>query len=114
MSLLTLVIYLDHVSDGPTLRTTLENLETSMKLNLLKRDGVILLSENVALFDETEAHDVLTRSCSELLSRDKPYLVVHIESSSALTVGTPPKEAQAGLAKYGIPICTTPTSGKPS
>ena len=109
MSPLTLLIYLDHAPDGPTLRTRLENLEVNMKVILQKRDGVILLSENVALLDETKAHDAFVQLCTDLISTKKPYLVVRLESVASVAVGTLSKEVQAGLEKYGIPICTALT-----
>lgn len=78
-----------------------------------KRDGrtratfaeVVQIEKNVLLFDKTKHHALLALLCAEALRRGRPYLLLPVVAESSLLVGTPPKDIQEILVKYGVPFC---------
>lgn len=109
MKQLTLLIYLrnDHVN---TLEKRIEYMRKQSSFpSLEERDGVILLSDNAILFDETKSHDAFVQLCSaphgQVRDQGKlPYLVIRLESTDGwLASGELPKEVLSALKNLGVP-----------
>jgi hypothetical protein len=106
MPQLTLLIYL-HDDPPNDLVARARYVEGRDHVSLLERDGVIQLSNNALLFDQTKSHDVFVQLCREIVSLKRPYLVVSLAADAALVVGPLSKEVQASLSKYDVPQCQT-------
>jgi len=106
MTQLTLLIYL-HDDPPNDLVARARYIEGRDHVSLLGRDGVIQLSNNALLFDQTKSHYVFVQLCREIVSLNRPYLIVGLEANDALAVGPLSKEVQASLSKYGVPQCQT-------
>ena len=102
MQRLVLFIYLREVE---TLDAFLSHIAGKLKLNLSKHEGVVRLSDNVYLFEETKAHGVLSILCAEAQKAQRPYVIVPMDPASSLLVGKPPKDIQDILEKFGVPCC---------
>ena len=102
MTQLTLLIYL-HDDPPNDLISRVGYVERKSQVSLLPHDGVTQLSNNVLLFDQTKAHDVFVRLTADLVSIERPYLILPVVSESALLVGPLSKEVQASLSRYGVP-----------
>ena len=110
MTQLTLLIYLydDPAND---LISRIGYVQGRDHILLLPHDGVTQLSRNALLFDQTKSHDIYVQVCRELVSIQRPYLVVELEASDALAVGPLSKEVQTSLSKCGVPLlCPTSTT----
>ena len=101
---LTLLVYL-HDDPPNDLLSRVGYIEKQDRVSLLPHDGVIQLSNNVLLFDQTKSHDVFVRVCRDLVSLKRLYLVLPVVSESALLVGPLSTEVQASLKKYGVSLC---------
>jgi hypothetical protein len=112
MNQLTLLIYLDYDPKNPQndLISRARYIEKEDYGSLLGRDGVIQLSNNALLFDQTKSHDVIVQLCNDLISIQRPYLIVALEANDALRVGPLSKEAQASLKTYGVPVLCPPST----
>ena len=108
MKQLTLLIYL-HDDPANDLVSRVQYLEGHDHVSLLKHDGVIPISGNALLFDQTKSHDVFVQVCAFLVSISRPYLVVELEATDTLAVGPLSKEAQASLSKCGVPFLCPPS-----
>ncbi len=104
MNQLNLLIYL-HDDPANDLISRVAYIEKQSKKPLLPHEGVIQLTNNALLFDQTRAHGIFVRICADLVSIERPYLVLPVSLESALLVGDIPKEVQCNFAKYGVPVC---------
>ena len=104
MSRLLLFISLED-DDRKTVDSLIGFLEQTDAKIRFSRDGVTRLSQNVYLFEETTAHGLLVTLQAAACRRSDPYLLVPIESTLSLLVGTPPKDIQGILEKFGVPSC---------
>jgi hypothetical protein len=112
MPQLTLLVYLHHDPQNPQndLISRAKCVEAKDHISLLGRDGVIQLSNNALLFDQTKSHDIFVRLCNDLVSIGRSYLIVALEASVALQVGPLSKEVQASLSDYLVPVLCPPST----
>ena len=107
MKQLILLIYL--YDDPPNdLFARIKYIQGRDHILLLPHDGVIQLSNNALLFDQTKSHGIYVQVCRELVLIQRPYLLVELEASDVLAVGPLSKEVQTSLSKYGVPLCQLP------
>jgi hypothetical protein len=106
MSKLTLIIFLGS-DPKESLQQRIGYVERENKISLLERDGVILLSNNAALFDNAKAHDAYAILSSNLVLAKKPFLSVQMDASESVLVGSLPKEIEEALGKYNFPQILT-------
>lgn len=71
---------------------------------LLGRDGVILLSDNLVLLDQTKSHAALVQLCADLEEKSWPYLLVRMDGLASLASGVMPPAVAALLSKAGVPM----------
>lgn len=89
-------------SHDNTLRTMILRHEQDQRVSLLKRDGVALLSDRLAVFDRTRAHAPLVQVCALLESKQWPYLLIPIPSEGVLASGKLLPEVAALLKSAGV------------
>lgn len=70
---------------------------------LLGRDGVILLSDNLVLLDQTKCYGALVQLCASLEDKSWPYLLVRMDGQASLASGALPPAVAALLASAGVP-----------
>lgn len=104
MPRLILFIYL-HDDETQSIETLMTHIERQQQQNLFEHGGVIRLARNTFAFEETTAHGRLALLCAEAQKRGRPYLLVPVDPTSALLAGTPPKDIQDILARFGVPSC---------
>lgn len=71
---------------------------------LLGRDGVVLLSDNLVLLDQTKSHGALVQLCAALEEKSWPYLLVRMDGLASLASGAIPPAVAALLATACVPM----------
>jgi hypothetical protein len=103
---MTKYLLLIYLRDDPlnTLEKRIEHMQTQERFPSLEgRDGVILLSDNAVVFDQTKSHTLLIELCAALLRAKLPYLLIPIESTDAwLVAGTLPPGVKSALSSLNV------------
>jgi hypothetical protein len=104
-----LVLLIDLRNDeSNTIRTCVGHICEKLRIPEPWNVDAVLLSDRVALFDQTKAHSVFVQVCAVLAYRRWPYLVAQIQSDAFVLAGTPPEEVANLLANAGISFVPQP------
>jgi len=101
---LTILIYLRN-DPSNTLRSRIAWLTSKEGFPILEgRDDAILISDNVILVDQSSAHEIFVRLCSNLVVADIPYLILPLDAESSVAVGKLPEAIKTILEKNKVPF----------
>ena len=104
MPRLILFIYL-HDDETQSIEILMSHIERQQQKDLFEHAGVVRLARNTFAFEETMAHGRLALLCGEGQKRARPYLLVPVDPTFSLLAGTPAKDIQDILARFGVPSC---------